>query len=193
EAARQQEFLGILVSESERISRLINQVLDLEKLSSSASGGHKEIIDFAEIVQKSYLGLSRLMEEKDISAKLQIPNQPTTISGHRDRLTQVVVNLLSNAIKFCDAEAGSIKVTLTRESNRVRLTVSDNGPGIPAAQRAHIFERFTQLPGADGSKPQGSGLGLFISRTIVEDHGGQIGVEEGEDGGAMFWVELEQL
>ena len=191
EAARQQEFLGILVSESERISRLINQVLDLEKLSSSASGGHKEIIDFAEIVQKSYLGLSRLMEEKDISAKLQIPNQPTTISGHRDRLTQVVVNLLSNAIKFCDAEAGSIRVTLTTESNRVRLTVSDNGPGIPAAQRAHIFERFTQLPGADGSKPQGSGLGLFISRTIVEDHGGQIGVEAGEDGGALFWMELE--
>lgn len=191
EAARQQEFLGILVSESERISRLINQVLDLEKLSSSASGGHREIIDFVEIVQKSYLGLSRLMEEKDISAKLQIPNQPTTISGHRDRLTQVVVNLLSNAIKFCDAEAGSIRVTLTTESNRVRLTVSDNGPGIPAAQRAHIFERFTQLPGADGSKPQGSGLGLFISRTIVEDHGGQIGVEAGEDGGALFWMELE--
>lgn len=191
EAARQQEFLGILVSESERISRLINQVLDLEKLSSSASGGHREVIDFAEIVQKSYLGLSRLMEEKDISAKLQVPDQPVPVSGHRDRLTQVVVNLLSNAIKFCDAEAGSIKVTLTRESKRVRLTVSDNGPGIPAAQRAHIFERFTQLPGADGSKPQGSGLGLFISRTIVEDHGGQIGVEEGEEGGAVFWVELE--
>lgn len=191
EAARQQEFLGILVSESERISRLINQVLDLEKLSSSASGGHREVIDFAEIVQKSYLGLSRLMEEKDISAKLQVPDQPVPVSGHRDRLTQVVVNLLSNAIKFCDAEAGSIKVTLTRESKRVRLTVSDNGPGIPAAQRAHIFERFTQLPGADGSKPQGSGLGLFISRTIVEDHGGQIGVEAGEDGGALFWMELE--
>lgn len=191
EAARQQEFLGILVSESERISRLINQVLDLEKLSSSASDRHREVIDFVEIVQKSYLGLSRLMEEKDISAKLQVPDHPVPVSGHRDRLTQVVVNLLSNAIKFCDAEAGSIKVTLTRESNRVRLTVSDNGPGIPTAQRAHIFERFTQLAGADGSKPQGSGLGLFISRTIVEDHGGQIGVEEGKDGGAVFWVELE--
>lgn len=193
EAARQQEFLGILVSESERISRLINQVLDLEKLSSSASGGNKEIIDLVEIVQKSYLGLSRLMEEKDISARLQAPDQPVLVSGHRDRLTQVVVNLLSNAIKFCDAEAGSIRVTLTTGSNRVRLTVSDNGPGIPAAQQAHIFERFTQLAGADGSKPQGSGLGLFISRTIVEDHGGQIGVEEGEEGGAVFWVELEQL
>lgn len=191
EAARQQEFLGILVSESERISRLINQVLDLEKLSSSASDRHREVIDFVEIVQKSYLGLSRLMEEKDISAKLQVPDHPVPVSGHRDRLTQVVVNLLSNAIKFCDAEAGSIKVTLTTESNRVRLSVSDNGPGIPAAQRAHIFERFTQLAGADGSKPQGSGLGLFISRTIVEDHGGQIGVEEGKDGGAVFWVELE--
>lgn len=191
EAARQQEFLGILVSESERISRLINQVLDLEKLSSSASDRHREVIDFVEIVQKSYLGLSRLMEEKDISAKLQVPDQPVPVSGHRDRLTQVVVNLLSNAIKFCDAEAGSILVTLTTESNRVRLSVSDNGPGIPTAQRAHIFERFTQLAGADGSKPQGSGLGLFISRTIVEDHGGQIGVEEGKDGGAVFWVELE--
>ena len=191
EAAKQQEFLGILVSESERISRLINQVLDLEKLRSAGTGTTTEMLDFAEVVQKSYLGLSRLMEEKGISARLRLPGKPLPVSGNRDRLTQVVVNLLSNAIKFCDAEAGAIQVILETEGSRVRLSVSDNGPGIPPAQRALIFERFTQLPGADGSKPQGSGLGLFISRTIVEDHGGKIGVEEGEDGGAMFWVEVK--
>ncbi len=191
EPAKQREFLGILVSESERISRLINQVLDLEKLRSGMGKADMEILDFAEVVRHAFSGLSRLMEEKGISADLFLPPQPARVLGNRDRLVQVVVNLISNAVKFCDPQRGRVVASLERKYDSIRLQVSDNGPGIPEAQRAHIFERFTQLAGADGSKPQGSGLGLFITRTIIEDHGGRIGVEAGPEGGAVFWVELD--
>lgn len=188
--AKQQEFLGILVSESERISRLIDQVLDLEKIQSSGSVHHTETLDFAEVVNRSFAGLHRLMEERGIEAKLVLPDAPAMIQGDRDRLTQVVVNLLSNAIKFCDARQGQIEAVLEIQKGEAVLRVSDNGPGVPEAQRPFIFERFTQLPGADGAKPQGSGLGLYITRTIVQDHGGRICVADSALGGAAFEVAL---
>ncbi len=188
--AKRREFLGILVSETERISRLIDQVLDLEKIQSVGSIQHTEVLDFAEVVRWSFAGLHRLMEDKGIEARIILPNAPAKVQGDRDRLTQVVVNLLSNAIKFCDVGQGQIEAALENRKGKVLLRVSDNGLGVPEAQRPFIFERFTQLPGADGSKPQGSGLGLYITHAIVQDHGGRICVTDSALGGAAFEVEL---
>ncbi len=188
--AKRQEFLGILVSESERISRLIDQVLDLEKIQSSGSIQQTEMLDFAEVVHRSFTGLQQLMEEKSIEIGLVLPDASVMVKGDHDRLTQVVVNLLSNAIKFCDARQGRIEVVLENREGKAVLCVSDNGPGVPQAQRPFIFERFTQLPGTDGAKPQGSGLGLYITRTIVHDHGGCVRVSDSQLGGATFEVEL---
>jgi signal transduction histidine kinase len=112
------------------------------------------------------------------------------VLGHADRLTQVAVNLISNAIKFCPAAQGRIAVRLSAQHGRAVLEVEDNGPGIPAEQHALIFERFTQLSDKDRGKPQGSGLGLYISKAIVERCQGRIAVRSLEDQGAVFSVEL---
>ena len=187
---KQQEFLNILISESERISRLINQVLDLEKLQASNAAGQTEILNFSEILIHAVHGLQPLMDEKAIQCHLFTPAMPLFVVGHNDRMTQVIVNLLSNAIKFCHPTGGIIHVRLHSRKGILMLDVADNGPGIPPDQHTIIFERFTQLQGPQHNKPQGSGLGLYITRTIVEDHGGSIDVLASKLGGALFRISL---
>ncbi len=187
---KQEEFLNILISESERISRLINQVLDLEKLQASNHSGNTDILNFSAILAHACQGMQSLIDEKAIRFLLLIPEKPVFVKGHPDRLTQVIVNLLSNAIKFCDPKLGTIHVRLHSRKGNLLLDVADNGSGIPTAQQALIFERFTQLQGLQQNKPHGSGLGLYITLTIVEDHGGTVSVLSSELGGALFRVSL---
>lgn len=130
------------------------------------------------------------MDEKAIQCHLFTPAMPLFVVGHNDRMTQVIVNLLSNAIKFCHPTDGIIHVRLYSRKGNLLLDVDDNGSGIPPDQHTIIFERFTQLQGPQHNKPQGSGLGLYITRTIVEDHGGSIDVLASKLGGALFRISL---
>ena len=114
-----------------------------------------------------------------------------------DRMIQVMLNLLSNAAKFCDASAGRITVSLATRRNlrgrrEVRVEVRDNGPGIPADERASVFDKFHQVRDTATGKPQGSGLGLYITRQIVERSGGRIWIEPPPSGqhGARFCFAL---
>jgi signal transduction histidine kinase len=116
--------------------------------------------------------------------------RPHRVLGERDRLIQVVLNLLSNALRYCPQDIGRVELALAGDGERVRLTVSDNGPGVPESERERIFERFRQLPRDRAAKGLGAGLGLAISRRIVEQHGGGIWVEDAAGGGACFVVEL---
>jgi len=187
---QQQEFLQIVVSESERLTRLINQVLDIEKIQSEEGELALSPVDFNEIVERSVNGLQQLMKERGVKHRLALREDTLEIMGHFDRLTQVVVNLLSNAIKFCDDEAGRVEIRVRRKGHLAILEIEDNGPGLSPKQQELIFEKFTQISDKLKGKPQGSGLGLFISYTIVEQHGGRIGVESRLGEGATFWVEL---
>jgi Na+/proline symporter/nitrogen-specific signal transduction histidine kinase len=188
--AQRAEFLGIVVSESERLARLINQVLDLEKIQSEPENWVLEPLDFVPPVQRAFEGLQQLMRERGIAGELHLPPAPLIVLGQSDRLTQVAVNLISNAIKFCPGEGGRVALRLSAESAMAVLEVEDNGPGIPAEKQALIFERFTQLSDKDRGKPQGSGLGLFITKTIVERCQGHIAVRSQVGEGAVFRVEL---
>ncbi len=184
------EFLHIVASESERLTRLINQVLNLERIQAESKNWKLVPIDFAEVVKQAYTGLKPLMKGQGISHRLQVEKGPIEIIGHRDRLTQVIVNLMSNAIKFCDREKGSILVRLRTSGPAARLEVEDNGQGISEIDSRIIFEKFTQVSDEVRGKPKGSGLGLFITKAIVEQHQGRIGVESEEGKGTVFLVEI---
>lgn len=192
EEAQKTEFLTILVQESERISRLINQVLDLEKIESPSSYV-PEPVDFEKVVQLAFTSLAMLAENKKIKYQLNIRSKNNLVLGNQDRLQQVVVNLISNAIKFCNPDKGKIWVLLTDDEQQVYLSVKDNGIGIPTEKQKLIFERFTQLTNQSQGKPTGSGLGLFITHSIVKNHHGQLSVDSKEGEGATFIVSLPKF
>lgn len=186
---QQKNYLQILVSESERIGRLVTQVLDLEKLQAADEREKpQESLIFNEIVELAAGGMQQLFNEKKVSLEVNLPPDDLKILGNRDALIQVVVNLLSNALKFSDASAGKVWVSLAWSGGQAILKVKDNGLGIPMEKQALIFEKFTQVSPEKTGKPQGSGLGLFITKKIVEQHGGEIFLESSAGSGAVFCV-----
>ncbi len=189
EPGQRAEFLGIVVKESERLTRLINQVLDLAKLDAGRVDWQIEDVDLRTLVQEALDASSGLCRDRGIALATELAELPP-LRGDRDRLTQVVINLLSNAAKFCPERDGRVTVRLRARDGLARLEVADNGPGIPDAERGRIFEKFHQISSQQAGKPKGTGLGLAISQRIVERHGGHIFAAAAEDGGACFVVEL---
>jgi signal transduction histidine kinase len=185
---QQQEFLDIIVSESSRVARLVNQVLDIEKLTAEKVDWKEEMIDIVDIARQAGGTMQPVMEEQGVHFSCTLPEQPIMIKGDRDKFVQVLINLLSNAVKFCDSENGEVSMVLTQTHEEARVMVKDNGIGIAAKDQKIIFDQFTQLSDQSLGKPKGSGLGLFISRRIVEHFGGQIGVRSKVGNGATFFV-----
>jgi signal transduction histidine kinase len=188
------EFLNIVVLETERITRLINQVLDIEKLQSNAFEWKFERWSINQLVDRVQKGFIPVFKEKNVHFETHLLFEDVLVFGDSDRITQVLVNLLANALKFTNTEGGYIGLSLTLTNNRrVVIRVKDNGKGIPLDKQAMIFERFTQIDDPTEGKPTGSGLGLFISRSIVEHHNGRLYVESMPDSGAVFVIELPVL
>lgn len=183
------EFLGIIVSESERITRLINQVLDLEKIQSNRDEVAFEKIDLVKILEKTYVGLQPLIKEKGIDSTLKIKVSEVPLWGHADRLTQVITNLISNAIKFSHGKIW-VHLDVLQNAPYCILSVQDNGIGVDKKDQKLIFEKFSQVKDAVWGKPSGSGLGLFITKTIVEQHGGSLSLMSEPGYGATFKVQL---
>lgn len=182
-------FLGIIVSEVERLSRLINQILDLARLEAGRSQWLFDEVDLFEMVRISIDTMSQLARDKGVIIEARLPNIRPKVIADRDKLVQVMLNLLSNAVKFVAPNVGRILVAMDVMQGEVRVSVDDNGPGIRGEDRELIFEKFRQGVGNEDMltrKPQGTGLGLSISRQIVEHFGGSMWVKEGMDGGACF-------
>jgi signal transduction histidine kinase len=184
------EFLSIIVTETERTTRLINQVLDIEKLESSRADWRMEHINLSDLVSKTFKTFTPVFEEKEVKQTLNLPEYPIFISGDRDKITQVVVNLLSNAVKFTNTEGGLVALELYPQNGYAMIKIADNGRGIPPEKQNLIFERFTQISDPQMGKPVGSGLGLYISRSIIEHYGGSLQVESQVGNGATFLVRL---
>lgn len=182
-------FLGIIASETERLTRLVNQVLDLAKIESGHADWKSSEVDLAEVISQSVATTEQLIHDKGGVVHLDLPKGASYVMADRDRLMQVMLNLLSNAEKFIPQGCGRIDVSLSREHNLYRVRIADNGPGIPPAAQAVIFDKFRQV-GDKSANPMGTGLGLPISREIIEHFGGRISVHSSPGHGAIFIFEL---
>jgi signal transduction histidine kinase len=187
ETAERQRFLGLVISESERLTRLINQVLDLAKLESGLAEWQASPLDLGDIVTDAVGSTSQLFATRGVAVRTRIEEAVPPVVADRDRVMQVLVNLLSNAVKFCPDRAGQVEVRLAREGSCVRLDVEDNGVGISPEHQEVIFERFRQVGGDTLThKPSGTGLGLAICRQIVMRLGGELWVRSTPGRGSVF-------
>ena len=184
-AEQRQQFLGIVVAETERLSRLVNQVLDMAKIESGHAEWHNTDVDLVALLRQAAQTVHELLRERGAELVLDLPAQAPLLRADPDRLTQVVLNLLSNAAKFVPPGRGRIELRLRAAPGALTVEVQDNGPGVPAAQRALIFEKFRQ-GGDAANRPQGTGLGLPISRQIVEHFGGRMELRPDTGQGACF-------
>ncbi|MDX1725822.1 MAG: sensor histidine kinase [Pseudomonas sp.] len=179
-------FVAIIVKESERLTRMINQVLDLAKLESGRAEWHTTTLDLKEVIEDAQATTSQLLQEQGVELRLELPAQIPPVLADRDRLLQVLLNLISNAVKFCDREAGRIDIAVQVLPEALRVDVRDNGCGIDPADQQTIFEKFRQAGDNLTEKPQGTGLGLPISRQIIEHFGGRLWVQSARGQGATF-------
>ncbi|MDI6715236.1 MAG: ATP-binding protein [Thermodesulfovibrio sp.] len=178
----------IILSEGERITSLINDILDISKLESGTVKWNFEEISIEDVIENAYKALSSLFEQKGIPFNLEIqPNLPK-INADRERLIQVMINLFSNALKF--TEKGFIKCSAELSNNELLVKVQDTGVGIPEEEIDTIFEKFKQVGDIMRNKPKGTGLGLPISKQIIEAHGGKIWVKSEYGRGSIFYFTI---
>jgi PAS domain S-box-containing protein len=181
-------LISIAHANSQRLVRLINDILDIEKIESGQMTLDLVVLDLRDIAIRAIDSARGFADE--LGVQLRLENGPSApVKSDADRLIQVVVNLLSNAAKFSPA-GGDVEITLRPETRIVRLSVRDQGPGIPDEFRSRIFSKFAQADGSDTRAKGGTGLGLAISREIAERHGGRLWFESAPGEGATFHLDL---
>ncbi len=187
DSGERQQFLSIIIRESERLTRLINQVLDLSKIETGKMDWQITDVNVRDVLEHAVASLRGLFEEKGVAIEFLLPDDLPAVRGDRDQLIQLAINLLSNAQKFCPHQTGRVVIGVhTDVAASLKVSVADNGPGIPIDEQRRIFEKFHQVRVDKTGNPMGSGLGLAICRGIVEHLGGRIWVESVPGSGATF-------
>jgi NtrC-family two-component system sensor histidine kinase KinB len=179
--------LGIASHSTARIQRLVDSLLDLNRLEAGQPVADQKVADPRALVQQALKDVSTAAEGRRQQLKSNLPNRLPFLWVDADMSHRVLVNLLENAIKFTPTE-GLIEVGAKQDGAWLEFWVSDNGPGIPPSDQEHIFEKFTRLRGKD--KPGGLGVGLAFCRLAVQGHGGRIWVESQDGKGATFHFTL---
>lgn len=187
-----QRFVEIIARESERLTRLIDDVLDLSRLESGRTEWQVAECDLRAIVEDAIRRSEGLFRERGVQVTVDFGLARAPVRCDRDRIVQVLLNLFSNAAKFVPEGRGQIHVELRNLGTDYLVRVEDNGPGVPPDMREAIFEKFRQVSRALTDKPKGSGLGLAISREIVQHFQGRIWCEDSRLGGAAICFTLPQ-
>jgi signal transduction histidine kinase len=184
--AQREAFLALIADETNRLAALIGDVLDTSRIEAGTFSYTFTDVDLVRLVQDAVATASVGQDEVHIRAA--VPGSLPIVRGDRERLRQVLTNLIDNAIKYSPS-GDEVEVTAVPENGFVRICVSDRGPGIPHDQHRLIFEKFGRAEVPGGSKP-GTGLGLFIARSIAEAHGGTVDVRSRPDEGATFMLTI---
>ena len=185
--------MDIIIAESDRLSEMTTAFLDLARLESGRVQFHARVFDAAQLLQECInLMQAKAAEEKDIQICLELPSEAEgslpLVKADRDKIKQVLLNLLNNAIKY-NVNGGEIIVHASSTADEVIMAVSDNGLGIPDESIPHMFEKFYRVPGVERSV-QGTGLGLYICKRIVDAHQGSIEVDSKIGGRTTFTLHL---
>ncbi|MBI3013400.1 MAG: HAMP domain-containing histidine kinase [Elusimicrobia bacterium] len=187
---QQQQILTIANKNIDRLARLINDLLDTTKISAGKMAINPKPIQPDSILQDAVASLQSWAKMKQINLIGETVNNLPAVMADVDRITQVLVNFISNAIKFTPAQ-GKITVRAQPMGNSyLKIFVSDTGPGMSKKEQDHLFEKFYQTKQLSKSDQPGTGLGLFIAKSIVEMHKGQIGLESVEGKGTTFYFTL---
>ncbi|KGO81729.1 Na+/proline symporter [Flavobacterium cauense R2A-7] len=181
------QFLQNIISESDRLNRLIDKILDLEKFETGKQKITLSKNNLIQTISKAIEPMQQLIKNKNIEVVFDKNREIITYFDY-DRITQVVTNLLSNAVKFCPNENGKIEISIAENENEIITKISDNGKGIGEQDLEMIFDKFYQSKNQNIKKPIGSGLGLAICKQIIEHHKGKIWAENSKEGAVLLFT-----
>jgi signal transduction histidine kinase len=181
-----QSFLELIGSETSRLATLIADVLDTSRIEAGTFSYTFSDVDLARLVEESVA--AAVLGQNDVRVQAHVRRPLPSVRGDRERLRQVLSNLIDNAVKYSSA-GGEVEVSAASQDGAVVVSVSDQGPGIPREHQKLIFEKFGRAGVAGKAKP-GTGLGLFIARSIAEAHGGSLEVRSTPRQGATFTLSL---
>jgi signal transduction histidine kinase len=185
-AEQRESFLALIADETTRLADLVADVLDTSRLEAGTFSYRFEDVDVAELVRDAID--SAMLMQQEVAFEIAVTGNLPTVRGDRARLRQVLGNLIDNAVKY-SPEEGEVEVRAFASDGGVRVSVRDAGPGIPREHQTRIFDKFGRLEIPGSSKP-GTGLGLFIARSIAEAHGGALEVSSLPREGATFVLTL---
>jgi PAS domain S-box-containing protein len=182
-------LLTIAHSNSQRLVRLVNDILDIEKMESGQLNFNLARVDVRALVEQIVEANRGFSEGYGVRIRIDPATAEGEVHADPDRLAQVITNLLSNAVKISPSD-DEVVLAIERRSDMVRISVQDRGPGIPAQFKPHVFEKFAQADATNARQKGGTGLGLSIVKEIVARLGGEVGFEDAPQGGTVFHVDL---
>jgi two-component system phosphate regulon sensor histidine kinase PhoR len=188
-----EQFLSEVESEVDRLSRMVNDMLDLSRIETGLETNQRSAVDMATVVKEVYQAFKSRADSAGVHLEYSVESSRSTVMGDEDQLRRMLFNLADNAIKYT-SYGGRVDLSLSEgeNENTILLMVKDTGFGIAEAQLPHVFERFYRVEATRPryGPPQGSGLGLSITKSIAENHGGKIGVTSQVGEGSTFWIML---
>ncbi len=187
--ASARDVVKIAATNSDRLVRLINDILDIERIEAGEMKFDPEALNIISLMRQAVDQAIGFAHSEGVRLLVRDANLEVEVMGDRDQLLQVLGNLISNAIKF-SPRGSEVRLAADPRGDTVRVLVVDQGPGVPPDFRPHLFDRFSQADASTARKHKGTGLGLHLSKLIIDRHGGRIAFVPTKGGGATFCFEL---